>query len=53
MLDNTNPMDVPTGLNAVSAMTINPAMVPSRISTPNGAPTLRTFFCIGGYGGRN
>ena len=43
-LDSTNPMPVPTGLNAVSAMTIRPAMVPSRISTPRGAPTLRTFF---------
>ena len=53
MLDSTKPMDVPTGLNAVSAMMIRPAMVPSRISTPSGAPTLRTFFCIGGYGGRN
>ena len=51
MLESTNPIEVPTGLNAVNAMMIRPAMVPSRISTPNGAPTLRTFFCIGGYGG--
>ena len=43
-LDSTKPIDVPTGLNAVSAITISPAMVPSRISTPSGAPTLRTFF---------
>ena len=45
-------MAVPTGLNAVSAIMISPAMVPSVISTPSGAPTLRTFFSIGGYGGR-
>ena len=47
-LDSTNPMLVPTGLNAVSAMTISPAMVPSVMSTPNGAPTLRIRLCSGG-----
>jgi hypothetical protein len=53
MLDRTKPIAVPTGLKAVNAMMIRPAMVPSRISTPSGAPTLRTFFCIGGYRGMN
>lgn len=44
VLDRTNPIAVPTGLKAVSAITIRPAMVPRRISTASGAPTLRTFF---------
>ena len=38
-LDSTNPMAVPTGLDAVSAITIRPAMVPNVMSTPSGAPT--------------
>ena len=40
-LDSTNPILAPTGLNAVSPITISPAMVPSRMITASGAPTLR------------
>ncbi len=40
-LDRTNPIAVPTGFSAVSAITINPATVPSTMITASGAPTLR------------
>ena len=51
-LDSTNPIAVPTGLNAVSPITISPAMVPSVMRTPSGAPTLRIRFWSGGCVGR-
>ena len=48
-LDRTNPIAVPTGLSAVSPMTISPATVPSTMITASGAPTLRTLFGSPGY----
>ena len=42
-LDSAKPIAVPTGLAAVSPITISPVTVPSTIIKASGAPTLRIF----------
>ena len=45
---STKPMEVPTGLTAVSRMTDNPATMPIAMMAPSGAPTLRILRGRGG-----
>ena len=52
MLERTNQMAVPTGFTAVDRITISPVRVPSPMSMPSGAPTLRIRLGSPGTGGR-